>query len=125
MRRATAQAPGWRRSEMPTERRHGRFLNKPGTGEVGWRTAFALAAVSIRKGVASLLGLSSLFLPLAVMTLAGCHPFPVHYDPLSVNGRDGGGAPPSYEALMRIGAAALAGGDPVNALGVFRRAAEI
>src|SRR5262249_47978056 len=45
--------------------------------------------------------------------------------PLSVNGRDGGGTPPSYEALMRVGAAALAGGDPVNALNVFRRAAEI
>jgi Flp pilus assembly protein TadD len=59
------------------------------------------------------------------MALCGCQPFPVHYDPLSVNGRDGGGSPPSYDALMRIGAAALAGGDPVNALGVFRRAAEI
>jgi Flp pilus assembly protein TadD len=68
---------------------------------------------------------SSLLVPLAAMALAGCQPFPVHYDPLSVNGRDGGGTPPSYEALMRIGAAALAGGDPVNALSVFRRAAEI
>ena len=49
----------------------------------------------------------------------------MHYDPLSVNGRDGGGRPPSYDALMRIGEAAMAGGDPVNALSVFRRAAEI
>lgn len=61
----------------------------------------------------------------AVLALAGCEPFPFHLDPLSVNGRDGGGAPPSYDALMRIGAAARAGGDLANALGVFRRAAEI
>jgi Flp pilus assembly protein TadD len=61
----------------------------------------------------------------AVTALTGCEPFPVHLDPLSVNGRDGGGAPPSYAALMRIGAAARAGGDYSNAVAVFRRAAEI
>lgn len=55
----------------------------------------------------------------------GCEPLPFHLDPLSVNGRDGGGTPPSYAALMRIGEAAVAGGDFANALGVFRRAAEI
>jgi len=60
-----------------------------------------------------------------VIGLAGCGPFPAHLDPLSVNGRDGGGAPPSYAALMRIGAAARAGGDYSNAVAVFRRAAEI
>jgi len=59
------------------------------------------------------------------MALAGCQPLPVHLDPLSVNGRDGGGATPSYAALMRIGAAARVGGDYSNALAVFRRAAEI
>ena len=49
----------------------------------------------------------------------------MHLDPLSVNGRDGGGSPPSYDALMRIGAAARSGGDFANAVSVFRRAAEI
>jgi Flp pilus assembly protein TadD len=62
---------------------------------------------------------------LSVMALAGCEPFPAHLDPLSVNGRDGGGSPPSYAALMRIGKAARAGGDYNNAVAVFRRAAEI
>jgi len=32
---------------------------------------------------------------------------------------------PSYDSLMRIGAAAQSGGDLVNALGVYRRAAEV
>jgi Flp pilus assembly protein TadD len=66
-------------------------------------------------------------LPLLIgaVGLAGCEPFPMHLDPLSVNGRDGGGSPPSYDALMRIGAAARAGGDYANAVSVFRRAAEI
>ncbi len=49
----------------------------------------------------------------------------MHLDPLSVNGRDGGGAAPSYAALMRIGKAARNGGDYSNAVAVFRRAAEI
>ena len=59
------------------------------------------------------------------MALAACQPYPLHLDPLSVNGRDGGGATPSYASLMRIGSAARAGGDYANALSVFRRAAEI
>jgi Flp pilus assembly protein TadD len=78
-----------------------------------------------RRGVGNFSVLRALPLALTMLALAGCEPFPVHYDPLSVNGRDGGGAPPSFDALMRIGAAARAGGDPVNALSVFRRAAEI
>jgi Flp pilus assembly protein TadD len=61
----------------------------------------------------------------AILSLGGCQPFPVHLDPLSVNARDGGGAAPSYDALMRIGNAARAGGDYSNAISVFRRAAEI
>src|ERR1700757_1722959 len=60
-----------------------------------------------------------------LMVLGGCQPFPAHLDPLSVNGRDGGGAAPSYAALMRIGNAARAGGDYSNAVAVYRRAAEI
>jgi Flp pilus assembly protein TadD len=48
-----------------------------------------------------------------------------HLDPLAVNGRDGGGGPLTAEALMRIGAAARAGGDYANAVGIFRRAAQM
>jgi Flp pilus assembly protein TadD len=64
-----------------------------------------------------------LLLSLGALALAGCEPFP--RDAVSVNGRDGGGAVPSYPALMRIGAAARSGGDLSNALSVYRRAAEI
>lgn len=66
-----------------------------------------------------------LTIALAALALVGCEPFPLHLDPLSVNGRDGGGSPPSYGALMRIANAARAGGDYSNALSVYRRAAEI
>lgn len=66
-----------------------------------------------------------LVLALALTILGGCEPFPLHLDPLSVNGRDGGGDTPSYAALMRIGKAARDGGDYSNAVAVFRRAAEI
>ena len=68
---------------------------------------------------------SALFLTLAVLGLAGCGTDPVHVDLLSANGSDGGGAVPSYDSLMRIGAAARGGGDLSNALGVYRRAAEM
>lgn len=61
----------------------------------------------------------------AIVALGGCEPFPQHVDPLSVNGRDGGGPTPSFAALMRIGEAARAGGDYSNAVAIFRRAAEI
>src|SRR5712691_612777 len=66
-----------------------------------------------------------LFSLLAVITLAGCAGSPINLDPLSVNGRDGGGPTPNYPMLMRIGAAAQAGGDLPNAVGVYRRAAEM
>ena len=68
---------------------------------------------------------SALFLTLAVLGLAGCGADPFHPDLQSANGRDGGGAVPSYDSLMRIGAAARSGGDLPNALGVFRRASEM
>jgi Flp pilus assembly protein TadD len=61
----------------------------------------------------------------AAIMLAGCAASPVHLDPLSVDGRDGGGPTPTYPMLMRIGAAAQSGGDLPNALGVYRRAAEM
>ena len=109
---------------MPTERRQGR-QKRPAAGGESRRKALAIAVASVRQGVVRFLGVSSLLVPLAAMALAGCQPFPVHYDPLSVNGRDGGGSPPSYDALMRIATAAQAGGDYANAVSVFRRAAEI
>ncbi len=59
------------------------------------------------------------------LMLAGCVGSPVHLDPLSVDGRDGGGPTPTYPMLMRIGAAAQSGGDLPNALGIYRRAAEM
>jgi Flp pilus assembly protein TadD len=60
-----------------------------------------------------------------LLAAAGCEPVPFHLDPLSVNGRDGGGSSPSYDALMRIATAARSGGDDANAVAIFRRAAEI
>src|SRR5271166_4271366 len=66
-----------------------------------------------------------LFSLLLMFGLAGCAGSPVNLDPLNVNGRDGGGPVPTYPMLMRIGAAAQAGGDLPNAVGVYRRAAEM
>ena len=62
---------------------------------------------------------------LGLVVLAGCEDSPFRLDPLSTNGRDGGGPPVSYAALMRIGAAAHAGGDLATAVGIYRRAAAI
>jgi Flp pilus assembly protein TadD len=76
-------------------------------------------------GMRAMPGPAFLFSLLAGMALAGCVASPVNLDPLSVNGRDGGGPVPTYPMLMRIGAAAQSGGDLPNALGVYRRAAEM
>jgi Flp pilus assembly protein TadD len=70
-------------------------------------------------------GSAFLFSLIAGVALAGCSGSPVNLDPLSVNGRDGGGPVPTYPMLMRIGAATQSGGDLPNALGVYRRAAEM
>jgi Flp pilus assembly protein TadD len=66
-----------------------------------------------------------LFSLFASLVLAGCAASPVHLDPANVDGRDGGGPTPTYPMLMRIGAAARSSGDLPNALGVYRRAAEM
>ena len=76
----------------------------------------------MRGNSAPLLLLSSI---VAALMLAGCVTTPIHLDPLNVDGRDGGGPIPTYAMLMRIGAAAQSGGDLPNALGVYRRAAEM
>jgi Flp pilus assembly protein TadD len=65
------------------------------------------------------------FSTLSVLVLASCAGAPINLDPGNVNGRDGGGPVPTYPMLMRIGAAAQAGGDLPNAVGVYRRAAEL
>src|SRR5579872_4762672 len=67
---------------------------------------------------------ASILLALGSLTLGGCQDLPIHWDPLSTNGRDGAGQPVSYEALMRIAAAAHAGGDLATAVGAYRRASE-
>ena len=68
---------------------------------------------------------ASLLLSSAALALGGCAPSPVHLDPLNVNGRDGGGPPLSYSALMRIAEAARHAGDFANAVGLYRRAAQL
>jgi len=68
-----------------------------------------------------------LLLSIAMIVLPGCENQiqPVHLDVMSANGQDSGGVVPSYDSLMRIGTAARNGGDLPNALGVFRRAAQV
>lgn len=69
---------------------------------------------------------ASVFFALGSLALGGgCQESVVHLDPLAVNGRDGGGKPLDYATLMRLGAAAHAGGDLATAVGMFRRAAEL
>ena len=62
---------------------------------------------------------------LSSVGLLGCEDAPVHLDPLSINGRDGGGAPVDFGKLMHLGAAAHAVGDFQNALSLYRRAGAI
>jgi Flp pilus assembly protein TadD len=76
---------------------------------------------------------ASTFFALGLLVLAGCEQVPTHgmdplmpvIDPLTTRGRDGGGKPLDYAALMRIGTAAQAGGDASTAVGIFRRAAAL
>src|SRR5437764_10986229 len=80
---------------------------------------------ALARGIRRIPVAALLFSLVAGLALAGCAGVPVNLDPLSVNGRDGGGPVPTYPMLMRIGAAAQSGGDLPNALGVYRRAAEM
>lgn len=68
---------------------------------------------------------ASLMFALGPMLLTGCEDSPIHWDPLAINGRDGGGKPLDYDGLMRIAAAAHAGGDLASAVAVYRRAASL
>ncbi|HEX3535462.1 MAG TPA: tetratricopeptide repeat protein [Stellaceae bacterium] len=60
-----------------------------------------------------------------LLLLSSCAQFPHFLDPWGIDGRDGGGAVLTYPALMRVGAAAEAGGDASAAVGIFRRAAQM
>ena len=84
------------------------------------RTGLTVASRQPRRGTVVPIAAS-----LGVLLLAGCADFAHYLDPWATNGRDGGGAVASYSALMRIGAAAEAGGDFASAVGVFRRAAQL
>ena len=68
---------------------------------------------------------ASILFALGSVTLGGCEALPWHFDPLGVNGRDAAGPSANYATLMRIAAAAHAGGDLANAVGAYRRAAEL
>lgn len=66
------------------------------------------------------------FFALSLIALSGCEETVVRLDPFAVGGRDGGGSQPvGYPALMRIGAAAQAGGDLATAVGLYRKAASV
>src|SRR5579875_3684248 len=68
---------------------------------------------------------TGLLLSSAIVALGGCAPSPLHLDPLNTSGRDGGGPPLTYPALMRIGDAAYHAGDFANAVNLYRRAAQL
>src|SRR5437763_14644101 len=68
---------------------------------------------------------ASVLLTLSLLTLVGGAECQRRLDPLSVSGRDGGPTPLSAETLMRIGAAAHAGGDLANALRLYRESATV
>ena len=71
---------------------------------------------------------ASLFLGLGMVVLAGCGDLPWQLDAFKLNGPLNGhgvGASLDYPTLMRVGAAAAAGGDFSTAVTTFRRAAAV
>jgi Flp pilus assembly protein TadD len=68
---------------------------------------------------------ASVLLMLCLFALGGCEELSVgDIQPFNINGREGA-HPLKYDTLMRIGAAAHAGGDLANAVAIYRRAATI
>ena len=67
---------------------------------------------------------AAIFLTVGMVALSGCENAApaVRFDPLTINGRDGGGKVVSYDGVMRLGAAAHAAGDLATAVGLYRRA---
>lgn len=73
------------------------------------------------KGLAT----ASALLALCLFVLGGCEELAaLDIQPFNINGREGA-RPLSYETLMRVGAAAHAGGDLANAVAIYRRAGEV
>src|SRR2546423_14657429 len=69
-------------------------------------------------------GLSALS-ALCLLLLGGCAELAaLDLDPFNVNGRQGA-QPLGYDTLMRLGAAARAGGDYANAVAPYRQAADV
>src|SRR5229473_1182251 len=71
---------------------------------------------------------ASLLLALGVGVLAGCGDLPWQLDAFKLNGPLNGhgvGASLDYPTLMRVGAAAEAGGDFATAVTTYRRAAAV
>src|SRR5947199_234853 len=69
-------------------------------------------------------GLSALS-ALCLLLLGGCAELAaLDLDPFNVNGRQGA-HPLGYDTLMRLGAAARAGGDQANAVALYRQAANV
>jgi Flp pilus assembly protein TadD len=68
---------------------------------------------------------ASVLLALCLFALGGCEEASVgDLQPLNINGREGA-HPLKYDTLMRVGAAARAGGDLASAVSIYRRAATI
>src|SRR5205085_11646748 len=79
----------------------------------------------IPHGMKGLAAAASILMALTLFVLVGCEEVSSNLDPLSVNGRDGGIRPVNTDTLLRIGAAAHAGGDLPNALSLYRQAAKL
>jgi Flp pilus assembly protein TadD len=62
---------------------------------------------------------------IGLLALSACEDIPIHIQPLNIERSDGSGKPLGYDALMRIGAAAMAAGDLANAVTIYRRAASV
>jgi Flp pilus assembly protein TadD len=68
---------------------------------------------------------ASMLFALCLFVLGGCEELSVgDINPFNINGREGA-QPLSYDTLMRVGAAARAGGDLANAVAIYRRAAAV
>jgi len=90
-----------------------------GLGALGMKRLDAVASAVAVLGLIAVTGCQDAAVQVTPLSIGG------GIDPLSINGRDGGGKPLNYDALMRIGAAAHAGGDLANAVSIYRRAAEV
>jgi Flp pilus assembly protein TadD len=83
-----------------------------------------IGASAHRRGKWRLGGPVALGLACALAGLAGCtDTHTLQWDPLTVNGRDGSAPALPLESVMRIAAAARAGGDYGNAVNLYRHAA--